>query len=324
MAVDNSNVLAVIEDFPKQIKESLSLPKGITAKRGINKIIVAGMGGSAISGDILALLMEKSGIPVFVVRDYSLPSFADDKTLVFAVSYSGETEETLSAVEDAKSKGCSIIGITSGGTLSEKCGRVIRIPSGLSPRQAIGYLLFPMLGIASNSGFVSIKSDDVNELVSTLNSKRESFREKARELASKIDGKLAVIYSSQRLSAVAYRFKTQLNENSKVPAYHNTFPELDHNEIVGYEGMDRRSYIAVVIEDNEDNERIRKRISVTKDIMKGNIDIISIKTIGNSLLCRTMATINFLDYVSYYLAIRRRTDPGPVKVIDELKESMKK
>ncbi|HLC65835.1 MAG TPA: bifunctional phosphoglucose/phosphomannose isomerase [Candidatus Nanoarchaeia archaeon] len=323
MAGDISNMLGLLDGFSRQIKESLSLPAGITAKKGINKVVVAGMGGSAISGDLLAMFLDNS-IPLYVVRGYTLPKFIDEKTLVFATSYSGNTEETLSVLEQAKSRGCNVIGITSDGELAEKGIRTIKIPSGMPPRYALAYCFFPMLGVLSNSGLVKVKNEDINELLSTLNSKRDTFKEKAKELSGKLDGKLPVIYASSRFGPVAYRFKTQLNENSKSPAYHHVFPELTHNEIVGYEGMDRRSYITIFIEDIDDHERIQKRMVIAKDIMKRSVDIISIKTIGNSLLCRVFATINLLDYISYYLAIRRRVDPATNTAIDELKERMKK
>lgn len=322
MATDNSGMIDILEDFPKQIKESLSMPKGMTAKKGISKIVVAGMGGSAIGGDLLALFMEHSDIPVIVARDYTLPTSVDEKTLIFAVSYSGNTEETIAVAQEAKKRKAPLIGITSGGQLAEICDKVITIPSGLPPRCALGYLFFPMLGICYNSGFLKVRNDDVNELISTIETKREHFKQKANELAGKLDGKIPIIYSSSRCKPIAYRFKTQINENSKSPAFCNTFPELNHNELVGYQGMDRKQFVVLTIEDKEDHERIQKRFALSKEIIKRNVDIISIKTVGNGLYSRVFATIHFLDLVSYYLALRKRIDPTPVEVIDELKERL--
>ncbi|MFC1768237.1 bifunctional phosphoglucose/phosphomannose isomerase [Nanoarchaeota archaeon] len=324
MVTDKSNMVALLDSFPKQINESLTLPQGITGRRDINRIVVGGMGGSAVSGDILKIFMEKSNLPVIVVRDYDLPSIVDENSLVFLISYSGNTEETLSLLEQAKKRNCSIIGITSGGKLAEQVDKVIKIPSGLPPRYALGYLFFTLIGVLSNSDLITIRNEEINELLSILASKRESFKEKAKELASKLDGKLPIIYSSPRFEPIAYRFKTQINENSKSPAYNNTIPELNHNEIVGYQTMDRRQYLTIFIEDSEDHERIKKRIKISKDIMKRTVDIVSIKTVGTSLFSRVFATIYFLDYVSYFLALRKRTDPYPVEMIDELKERMSK
>ena len=143
--IDSANMLKVIEDFPHQCQTALELAKGITVSGKVDKIIIAGMGGSAVGGDLLRLYMHDSRIPVMTIRDYKLPNFVDENTLVFAVSYSGNTEETLSAFEDAAKKKAKIVAVTSGGQLAEKAKKVIKIPSGLQPRAALGYLFFPVL-----------------------------------------------------------------------------------------------------------------------------------------------------------------------------------
>src|SRR3989344_95087 len=143
MPIDNSNMLKVIEDFPHQCRTALPLAKGMTVSGKVDKIVVAGMGGSAVGGDLLRLYMSESKIPVFVVRDYKVPNFVDENTLFFAVSYSGNTEETIAAFDDAQRKKAKIIAVTSGGQLASKAKKVIKIPLGLQPRAALGYLFFP-------------------------------------------------------------------------------------------------------------------------------------------------------------------------------------
>src|SRR3990167_3169327 len=165
MPIDSSNMLKVIDEFPIQCKTSLGLAKGMAVSGKINRIIVAGMGGSAVGGDLLRLYMHESKIPVMTIRDYKLPNFVDENTLVFAVSYSGNTEETLSAFDDATRKKAKIVAVTSGGQLSQKARKVIKIPSGLQPRAAVGYLFFPVLGVLTNSGIVNVSNEEINEML---------------------------------------------------------------------------------------------------------------------------------------------------------------
>ena len=146
MPIDNSNMLKVIEDFSHQCRMALELPKGMSVSGKVDKIVVAGMGGSAVGGDLLKSYMRSSKIPVFVVRDYDVPHFVNEKTLLFAVSYSGNTDETLSAFEDASRKKANIVAVTSGGQLGAIAKKVVKIPGGLQPRAALGYLFFSGLG----------------------------------------------------------------------------------------------------------------------------------------------------------------------------------
>src|SRR3989338_10385127 len=272
MIHDSSNMLEVLDNFPKQCKEALSLPKGITAQGEITSIVVCGMGGSGIGGDLLKSCLSNSKLPVFVVKDYKVPEFVDNYTLVFALSYSGNTEETLAAVNDARAKNANIIAITTGGELAKLAKKVIKIPSGLQPRCAIGYLFFPMLGILYNSNLVDIKNADLNEMLELLN-QQDAIKTKAQELAKKIQGKTPIIYSSELLKPVAYRWQTQINENAKYPAYHSAFSEMNHNEINSFRGMDRSRFLSILLRDEKDNPRIIKRMDVCREIMERRVDV---------------------------------------------------
>ena len=313
-------MLQVIKEFPKQCREALNLPQGISASGNISNIVIAGMGGSAVGGDLLKTYLRKTDIPVYVNRDYKLPNFVNENTLVFAVSYSGNTEETLSAFRDAKEKNAQIIGITSGGKLAEECEKIIKIPSGLQPRASLGYLFFPMLGILHNTNIIRVKNDELNEMMDILK-KTDEFNSQGEELSKKLKEKIPIIYASENLAPIAFRWKTQINENAKMPAFYNVFSEMNHNEIASYQNMDRK-FVAILIRDKYDNERIKKRMDICKGIMEERTDVEEVHTQGEGLLARIFSTIYLADFVSYYLAIWNRVDPTPVDIIEGLKRKL--
>ena len=320
MTLDSQNLLQVIKDFPKQCREALDLPKGISINGQVNNIVITGMGGSAVGGDFLKIYLNDTNIPVYVNRDYKLPNFVDENTLVFAVSYSGNTEETLSSLKDAKERNAQIIGITSGGKLADECEKVIKIPSGLQPRAALGYTFFPALGILHNSNIVRVKNEDLNEMLDILK-QTDKFIDQGEELAKKLKEKIPVIYASEALGAIAFRWKTQINENAKMPAFNNVFSEMNHNEIAAYKGMDRK-FTSILIRDKFDNDRIKKRMDICKEIMEVYVDVEEVQTQGESLLARMFSTIYLGDFVSYYMAIGNRADPSPVEIIEGMKQKL--
>ena len=320
MPLDSQNVMQMIKNFPAQCREALSLPKGISVSGRVDNIVITGMGGSAMGGDLLKIYLSDANIPVYVNRDYKLPKFINENSLVFAVSYSGNTEETLSALADAKEKNAKIIGITSGGKLADECEKVITIPSGLQPRAALGYLFFPMLGILHNTNITRVKNDDLNEMMDILK-QTDKFNDAGEELSKKLKEKIPIIYASEALGAIAFRWKTQINENAKMPAFYNVFSEMNHNEIAAYKGMDRK-FAVVMIRDKNDNERIKKRMDICKEIMEEHVEVEEVETQGESLLARMFSTIYLGDFVSYYMALWNRADPGPVEIIEGMKRKL--
>jgi len=322
MPIDQSNMLKVLEGFSHQCKTAFELTKGMSVTGKVDKIVVAGMGGSAVGGDLLKAYMHDSKIPVFVVKSYDAPAFIDENTLVFAVSYSGNTEETLSVFDTVTKKKAKVIAITSGGELGAKSKKSIRIPSGLQPRASLGYLFFPMLGVLANSGIIELGEKEIKETLDIL-SNVDEFKKKGEDLAKKIKGRTPIVYASDLFSPVAYRWKTQLNENSKSPAFFHAFPELNHNELVGYQTMSKDKFIAIYIKDDFDHERIKKRMMITKEITSARIDVEEISTKGNSLLARMFSGIYYGDFTSYYLALLNGIDPSPVNVIENLKKKLK-
>lgn len=321
MPADPSNYLGFLENFPQQCREALTLPKGMAVSGKVDRIVVCGVGGSAIGGDLLKAYMGRSKMPVCVCRSYELPKFVDEKTLVFCISYSGDTEETLSCFRQALEKKANVWTISSNGELAAASSRNIKVPSGLPPRAALGYLFFPMLGLLYNSSLAEVANTDLNEMLSVLKD-TEAYKKEGNDLSKKFEGKIPIFYSSIEMGPTAYRWKTQINENAKQAAFFHAFPEMSHNEIVGYKSMSRSLYQPVLLRDKQDNERIKKRMDIFKELVSSRVNVEEVHSKGNGLLARMFSLIYLGDFASYYLAIRNRVDPMPVEIIDELKRRM--
>ncbi len=335
---DKENMLQIISDFHKQVKKAIDISNGAVLPPKYAKaksIVVAGMGGSAIGGDLLfACFSKELKIPFHVVRDYRLPAFVDANTLFFAVSYSGNTEETLSAYRDASSRNAKIIGVTSGGKLRKRCEEnknpMVVIPGGMPPRTAVGYLFSPMLICLQKLGYIGDHTRDVEEtieLLKELSGVYSSLQDNdAETLAQKLYGRLPIIYGSDEItSAVTLRWRTQINENSKTLAYHHVFPEMNHNEIVGWEKLEQitQNFRVVLLRDKDDHERVKTRMDITKSILE-NIPagIDEVWSRGESLLARIFSLLYMGDFVSFYLAMQNGIDPTPVERIESLKKKL--
>lgn len=335
-------MMAYLYDLPEQFQNSLDVLIIIPKKYRQNyaNILVSGLGGSAIGGDILKdYAASKASIPVIVNRDYHVPAFVGKDTLFFAVSYSGNTEETLSAYDEAVEKGAAVICITTGGKLAAKAERdgnhIIRVPDGLVPRAATGYLFAPLVLTLERLGILRGVSADLEETYNVLKHIRSRInpdvpksQNEAKLIADKIKGTLPVIWGTSGFSeAVALRWKAQFNENAKCPAYYNVFPELNHNEIVGFEVPEEliANTSIIILKDKLDNERVKKRIEITTDIIKDKVkNIIEVNSEGESFIARFYSLVYIGDYASYYLALEYGLDPTPVKVIDYLKAELAK
>lgn len=338
-AIDRDRMFPLLYSLVEQIQEAIAI--GLNAKlptiktKKIAHILVVGLGGSAISGDLLRnYLGDELRIPLIVNRNYTLPGFVDDSTLVIISSYSGNTEETLSTYNFAKKKHANIFCLTSGGKLLELAKQdgylSITIPIGLPPRTAIGYAFFPALIALHRFGFISDKQVEIQEVITGLQRLREQYTNKvaieqnlAKQIACRLHGKFGVIYgAADKLESVVYRWRTQINENSKCLANTQVLPELDHNEIVGWEVLKEfmQKMHVIFIRDKDDHPQVQKRIEITRELIHDYADgITEVWTIGNSLLARLWSVIYLGDFVSYYLAILNEIDPTPVKKIDYLK-----
>jgi glucose/mannose-6-phosphate isomerase len=302
------------------------------------RIIVVGMGGSAIVGDLLKdWTRDKLQIPLEVNRDYHLPAYADKNTLVFVSSYSGDTEETLSAFLDAINHGCMIFCVTSGGPLLDatKTHKVpcLQVPVGMPPRAALPYMFVPFLIYLQKSGLVNGVDDELGEafvMIEKISKENgldtpmvESF---AKNTAHHIDDSVPCVYGFGVYRSVAQRFKQQFNENSKTVAKWEYFPELDHNEIVGWAGRGEqcRWFSVIFIRDTAEPIEIETRIETTKSLMeRTGLITFDLEVQGECALAKMLSTVVIGDFLSVYLAILRGVDPTPVLAINYLKEALK-
>lgn len=339
---DTRNMTSLIEGLPEQcesawrIGEEAELPSWPKPAN----ILVLGMGGSAIGGELLrAYAADQLAVPVTVNRDYHVPAYVNDGTLVIASSYSGNTEETLSAYHEAKARGAKVLAITTGGQLAELAVAdgfpVIRIPPGLSPRAALGYSFFPMLVAFQKLGLLPDQHQAFTEAVSVMRSQRDRLNVRvatpenpAKQLALQIQPGIPVVYGVVGWSAVvAYRWKGQINENGKHPAAWHEFPELDHNEIVGWEEAPNaaKSSWIVMLRRPSESPKMRRRIEVTAELIKPKVAGVTFVTAeGESPLAQMFSLIFFGDMVSLYLAFAKNVDPTPVRSIDHLKSELAK
>ncbi len=309
-------------------------------QRPYEQVVVSGLGGSAIGGDILqAYAFAKAIIPVVVNRDYQLPAFIDETTLFIAVSYSGNTEETLQAYQEAKGRRAQILVISSGGRLGEAALAdgypLLTIPGGLAPRAASGYLLAPLLLALEALGILAEVRTDMAETVHVLEQLRELLQpahegdhNPARVIAETLKGAIPLIWGSANCTAAAaLRWKAQINENAKSPAFCNVFPELNHNEIVGFEAPAELlgNFVIIMLKDRYDYQRVQQRMRITRGLLEEKVKrVIEVDSAGESLLARLYSLIYIGDYVSFYLALAYGIDPTPVKAIDYLKEELAK
>jgi glucose/mannose-6-phosphate isomerase len=340
--LDSENMLKHLHSFGGLCEQAWGLASdfGLPDEYSrINKIIILGMGGSAIGGDLVSsLVASESKIPVQLCRDYDLPEYADAETLVIASSYSGMTEETLSAFGKALEKPSRKIAITTGGKLKTLCQNrgipVISFDYKSPPRAALPFSFFILLGLFQKLKIIKNQTDSVritlsnlNNLEVTINEKIPQSRNPAKILAQKLLGCLVVIYGAGITSEVAHRWKTQINENSKTMAYYETFPELNHNAVVGYSlplSIVRNTRV-IILDSDLLYERTRLRLQITQNLLrKAGIEYQVLNGAGKSALSQMMELVLLGDYVSYYLALLNGVDPSPVDSITYLKENLAK
>ena len=356
--LDKANMIELLEEFPQKMRDALrlgeefSIPNNFspasasnsvpvpTSAQNFQNIVVLGMGGSAIGGDLLSdYLADELSIPIVVIRGYDIPKFVDVNSLVFAVSYSGNTEETLSALKRCLEAKARIIALTSGGKLAvlarENNFPVIKVPAGIQPRAAISYLFFPILKALERLGLTKERNEEIEETYNILQelsreygAKSPSENNLAKKVALGLYQHLPLVYGSEGLlEAVAMRWKTQINENSKWPCFWNVFPELDHNEIVGYEienNINRQVKI-IYLQDKQGLLRVEQRREITRKIIEDKVaEFIICPTRGKGKMSRMFSLIFLGDLASYYLAILNQVDPSPVACIEDLKKELAK
>jgi len=324
--IDSQSMLDFISKFPEQVEEVYNRSKKMqVAPFKPTRIVVSGMGASAIGGDILAsLLFRRIKIPVFRNMAFNLPMFVDGGTLLFAVSYSGNTLETLHTLEEGTNAGCRIIGITSGGKLKKECEKaghmLISAPKGIPRRASVAYTFIPILAVLERLGIYDPEVV-VRESVAVLKNMRDSLvpsvptqDNEAKQIAMKLKDRVPAIYGHTFLSAIARRWHTQFNENAKVLSWYGTIPEMTHNEVAGWSRDSRAENCAAVFLRQEDEApHLKTLVEKAEKAMK--TEVVETWAQGGSELAKMLSTMYLGDFVSVYLAIANGTDPSPSATI---------
>jgi glucose/mannose-6-phosphate isomerase len=300
-------------------------------------LVVAGMGGSAIGGALArAALGDHASRPIFVTRAYGIPTWTTPDTMVLCASYSGETEETLACYESAGALGAKRTVVTTGGRLAEMARAdgvpVIPLPAGFQPRAAVAYMIVASLEVAALCGAgprltseIDVAASHLEQLVAEWgpDAAEDSL---AKEVARGLFGTTPVIAGAGLTNPIAYRWKTQINENAKQPCFSHELPELDHNELAGWEGAHEVGrFSAVFLDDSDAHPRVKQRMDITEQMIAGNaVASFRLETRGQTAIERVLSLVLLGDLVSIYLATLRGVDPGPVKALDELKAELAK
>ncbi len=338
---DHHNFIRFLNEFPSQLKEAREIYQSSDVQVDFSRvqhIVFTGMGGSAISGDLAAAyLADRLTVPTTINREYTLPAFVNEHTLVIGSSYSGNTEETLTAVKHALERGAQVVAISSNGELEalakEKGFSLIKIPGGLPPRQALGYLFVPVLLLLTESPLTAGDVENLDETIKVITELQKRFdpaqsqgNNLAHHIAQTLYHTIPVIYTAVHyLHPVTVRWRNQFNENSKIMAFSNVFPELNHNEIMGWEGPPEvnRLFRVIILRDPAESERNKQRVEITKTIIKDKgIPVLEIFAEGQGHLTRMFSLIYTGDWASYYLAMINEKDPIRIDSIDLLKKKL--
>ncbi len=322
----------IITNFPEQL---LYLPhidnNSKLPKKRFSNIIVCGMGGSALPGEILRMYLKNAGlladIPVHLNRTYTLPQEANHHSLIIAISYSGNTEETLASYTDAKKRKVPIVGIASGGKLQQRCKKdsvpFIPIPSGYQPRMALGFFVSALAVLLEEINMVKHASSDLQETAPFLTNNMSSYKRKGNTLAQNIGKSIPIVYSSHTHKMLAIMWKINFNENAKIQSFFNAFPELNHNEMVGFTNM-IGSYHFLILEDGQEDARIKRRMQLFAQFMrKRKVPTTMIPLVGKTFLEKTFSSILTSLWTSYFLATNiYHIDPIPVDMVEEFKKKL--
>ena len=290
-------------------------------------LIVCGMGGSAIGGDLAAAAIGgRLGKPLEVVRGYGVPPWTPPDRAIFCSSYSGNTEETIACYAAAEAVGARRIVATTGGSLADAARRdrvpVIGMPSGLQPRAAVGYTFAIAAEVAAITGVGPAIRTEIDSSAAHLEAATDGLLSRASELADAVAESVPLVYGCGLTGPVAYRWKCQVNENAKRPCFSHTLPEMDHNEIVGWEGGDG-AYSAIFLEDRDQHPRERQRFELTAALIAPKAQsVIRVETEGETRTERLLWTVMLGDLLSLELAARGGVDPTPVTVIESLKDRL--
>lgn len=339
--VDTLGFADAVAGLPEQVTTAHAAAADVPVGRfpdgdDVGDVVVLGMGGSGISGDVLAAVSRNSlRVPVNVVKDYELPASVGTRSLVFAQSYSGDTEETVTGVSAAIERGATVVVVSGGGRLAElaETHGLLRFdcPPGLQPRAALGALVVPLLVTCFRVGLFPEAHGWLVAAEEQLRTRRDACRldvagdaNPARALARKIDRTIPLVYGGGAIgAAAAMRWKADVNENAKAPAFWNVYPELDHNEICGWGqhgDVTRQVFTLVELRHDFEGERIAARFDATRELVEETLgQVLSVRARGEGPLAQLLDLMYLGDWTSLYLAFRNEVDPGPIDVIQQLK-----
>ncbi len=341
-AIDSNNMIGLVESFGEQCLQGEQLARDFELKPlpATENVVICGMGGSAIGGDLLrAYVSQTCTVPIEVVRNYSLPDYVNRKTLVIAGSYSGNTEETLSTFEEARKRGANIVGISTGGKLEELCQHnnypCLKIPAGYPPRAALGYSFIPLVVFFERWGLIPVQKEALQHAYKALsesllkNRFSASINENpAKQMAQVLHNSIVVIYAGQdAFEPIATRWRCQFNENTKAFAHSMVVPEMNHNEILGWMHPEEsfKNFQAVFLLDEDYHTQTRKRFEIMRNVIQESAqNVHEVHSRGNGLLARMLSMIHLGDFVSVYLAGLYHQDPTPIPAIDYLKSELAK
>ncbi len=336
--VDGSGMLALVGTLGEQLRDGFTLGRSVEdlpSLEGVGNVVVCGMGGSGVTGDVMgAALSGTLPIPMVTTKGYGLPSFSGPNTLVLAVSYSGNTEETLAAYREAVSRRCRVVAIASGGALQTAAREdgvpIVSVPPDvLAPRAALGYLVGAGLAVmqplnpdGGGRGAVEAAGRALDQRAARLGADQPVESNPAKQVATWLGDAIPLVWATEGVAeAAAVRWKTQFNENAKAPAFWGVLPEIDHNEVEGWSGEASESHRVVVLRSHSEPPRMALRVRATIDAMASvGLEAREVWSEGSSALEQALTLILVGDFVSVYLAVLRGIDPTPIPMLSGLKE----
>jgi glucose/mannose-6-phosphate isomerase len=338
---DPSGIMRLTVNFPNQCREAIAIGEKVKVAKELSQaknVILCGLGGSAIAGDLVARLTSNTiKVPFFVNRQYDLPSWANQDTLVILSSYSGNTEETLSAFAQARERKAHIACITSGGEVSRIAEAegltVAKVPGGQPPRASTGYMIFPLIAILEKAGLIPSYEAQRTETLEIFEAMSKTLApetampgNEAKEIATALEGKFALIYGWDHLAPVAYRWQTQFNENTKALAHGAELPEMNHNEIVawGHRSKLTKKLAPVLLRTESEPARTKLRLDLTKRVITIHANLRECTARGKSRMAQQMSLLYLGDFVSVYGAFLNHKDPMEINAINFLKNELAK
>lgn len=328
-ALDKENMHQVIIDSPEQFERGFELAKDILVSGDFDSLTVSGMGGSNLPGDLLRDYLANEGrdsLEIIQNRTYKLPKKAFSRSLNFFLSYSGNTEETLASLEEAIENKLPSVGFATGGKLAEICQKngipCVILPSGIQPRYAIGYFFSSMLKVLINSRLIEEDQEAISESSKKLSGMNQELESRGKGIAQELKGKTPIIYTTDRFKSLAMIVKIKINENAKTPAFWNYYPELNHNEMVGFTLPQTDFHILTFIDRSEHPQNLKRMETTSRLFEEKGIRTTFIDIEGKNTFEKMFSSLLLGDWISYHLALSYGQDPTPVKMVEDLKKSI--